>query len=102
MIKVNFKKSNGNTYEVVIKGHANYAEMGQDIVCSAVSTMAITTVNAILSLEETIDASEKSGYLVIRTLKDTDVNQKLLSNLERMLTELSEEYPQNIEIRNED
>ena len=102
MIKVNIKKSNGNIYEVVIKGHADYADMGQDIVCSAVSTMAITTVNAILSLESTIDTSEKSGLLVIRTLKDTEITQKLLNNLERMLKELSEQYPKNIEIRNED
>ncbi len=102
MIKVQFKKSNGNIYEIVIKGHANYADMGSDIVCSAVSTMAITTANAILSIEDTIDANVKSGLLVIRTLKDTDVNQKLLSNMERMLNELHEQYPKNIEIRNED
>ncbi len=102
MIKISFKKNNNKTYEVVIKGHAGYAEKGYDIVCSAVSTMAITTVNAILSLEETIDFSEKSGLLVIRTVKDTDVNQKLLSNMERMLNELRDQYPENIEIRNED
>jgi uncharacterized protein YsxB (DUF464 family) len=102
MIKVSFKNSNNKIYEVEIKGHANYADYGKDIVCSAVSTMAITTVNAILSLEETIDASEKSGLLVIRTLKDTEVNQKLLSNMKRMLEELKSQYPENIEIRNED
>ena len=102
MIKIKIKRSEDIIKEVLITGHANYADYGKDIVFSAVSTMAITTVNAILSLEETIDASEKSGLLVIRTLKDTEVNQKLLSNMKRMLEELKSQYPKNIEIRNED
>ena len=102
MIKVKIKKVNDKIYELVIKGHANYDEAGKDIVCAAVSKMAITTVNACLSLEETITYEENSGLLIIRTLKDTDINQKLLRNLEDMLKELTNQYPKNIEIRNED
>lgn len=101
MIKVNVKSKNEKVYEIVIKGHAGYDELGRDIVCAAVSTMAITTINNIISLEETIDYEEKSGLLKIRVLKDTDVNGKLLCNLVRMLNELSLQYPKNIEIRNE-
>lgn len=103
MIKVNVKYNNNKVYELVIKGHAGYDVHGKDIVCAAVSTMAITTVNNIIALDnDSIDYEEKSGLLIIRIKRDTEVNNKLLDNLVRMLTELKGQYPKNIEIRNED
>ena len=102
MIKVNVKRKNKIVYEIVIKGHANYDVAGKDIVCAAVSSMAITTINAILCLDESIDYEDNSGFIKIRVEEDTDINQKLLNNLIRMLSELESQYPKNIEIRNED
>ena len=101
MIKVNIRKKDNKVYEIVIKGHANYDDYGKDIVCSAVSTMAITTVNNIICLEDSISYEEDSGLLVIRVLEDTDINQKILNNFIRMINELKMQYPKNIEIRNE-
>ena len=75
---------------------------GKDIVCAAVSSMAITTVNGIISLDESVDYEENNGFLKIRVLKDTDINNKLLDNLVNLLSELVMQYPENIEIRNED
>ena len=103
MIKVNVKYNNNNVYELVIKGHAGYDEHGKDIVCAAVSSMAITVINNIIALDnDSIAYEEKSGLLIIRVKRDTEVNNKLLDNLVRMLTELKDQYPKNIEIRNED
>ncbi len=102
MIKVNVKYNNEKVYELVIKGHAGYDVHGKDIVCAAVSSMAITTVNNIIALDESVDYEENSGLLIIRVKRDTEVNNKLLNNLVRMLTELQTQYPKNIEIRNED
>ena len=101
MIKVNVKYNNNKVYELVIKGHAGYDVHGKDIVCAAVSSMAITTINNIIALDDSIDYEENSGLLIIRVKRDTEVNNKLLDNLVRMLTELKEQYPKNIEIRNE-
>ena len=102
MIKVNVKRQNNKVYEIVIKGHAGYDDAGKDIVCAAVSSMAICTVNGIIRLDDSIDYEENSGLLIIRVKRDTEVNNKLLDNLVRMLTELKSQYPKNIEIRNED
>lgn len=102
MIKVNVKKNNGIINELVIKGHAGYDVHGKDIVCAAVSSMAITTINNIITLDDSIYYEENSGLLKIRVEKDTEINQKLLNNLIRMLEELIMQYPKNIEIRNED
>lgn len=102
MIKVIVKNINDKINELVIKGHAGYDVIGKDIVCAAVSGMAITTVNNIIVLDDSIYYEENSGLLKIRVKNDTDINQKLLGNLIRMLSELESQYPKNIEIRNED
>lgn len=102
MIKVLTEKENNRIKRVLIKGHANYDKYGQDIVCAAVSAMTITTVNAIASLEETIKYTSKEGYVEIIVTKMTDVNETLLNNLLIELEELKNQYPKNIEIRNEE
>ena len=102
MIKVNVKKNNDIINELVIKGHAGYDVHGKDIVCAAVSSMAITIVKNIIALDDSVCYEENSGLLIIRIKEDTEVNQKLLNNLVRMYTELETQYPKNIEIRNED
>ena len=102
MIKVLVKRNNKQIKEIIISGHAMYDTLGKDIVCAAVSSIAITTINAILSLEDTISYKEDEGLLKINMIKDTEINEKLISNLLRMLNELSNQYPKNIEIRNED
>lgn len=102
MIKVLVKKNNKQIEEIIISGHALYDALGKDIVCAAVSSITITTINAILSLEDTISYEEDEGLLKIKIIKDTEINNKLLNNMLRMLNELSCQYPKNIEIRNED
>ena len=78
-----------------IKGHAGYAESGKDIICSAVSTLSVTTVNAI---ETFTDASfdgemDESGSIHFRITSDLDdKSQLLLSTLALGLTDISNEY----------
>ena len=52
-------------------------------------------------LDDSIDYVENAGLLRISIKKETEINQKLLSNTIRMLEELKSQYPKNIEIRNE-
>ena len=47
MINITVKKRNGSYLDFLSKGHAGYAEEGQDIVCAAVSALIITTVNSL-------------------------------------------------------
>ena len=47
MIKININKD-----EITIKGHSGYGVEGADIVCASVSSISITTVNALLSIDE--------------------------------------------------
>ena len=57
--------SQGKIIGYELKGHAGYDERGYDIICAAVSILAINTCNSIESLTDdkfTVDTDE-SGYL---------------------------------------
>ena len=88
-----------NKDEIVISGHANYEDYGKDIVCASISTIAITTINAIIEFDNTsIDVEEKDGYLKINILKHTKEVDTLISNMNKLFSELELKYPKNIKI----
>ena len=94
MIKIKLSKD-----YIEVKGHANYSEYGKDIVCASVSSMVITTVNAIIRIDkDSINYTDNDG-VIINVLKHTEVIDKLLLNLEELLLDLEKQYPKYIEIR---
>lgn len=87
---------------IVIKGHAEFEEYGKDIVCSSVSSIVTTTVNAILTLNnKTIKYKVGEGLVKIDLTSKDETTQKLLGNMLRMLEELSNDYPKNIKVERE-
>ena len=88
-----------NNDKIIIKGHANYADYGKDIVCASVSSIVITTVNGILEIDrEAITYVEEKDILTIEIIKKEEVIIKLINNMMNLLTELSDNYPKNIKI----
>lgn len=48
MISVSFEReADGSIRKVIVAGHSGYAEEGQDIVCSGISILTITVMNAL-------------------------------------------------------
>lgn len=85
---------------IKIKGHAGYAEEGFDIVCASVSSIAITTVNAIVRLDDkAIIYSEEDGLLEIEILKYNETINILIENMVSMFKELEKQYKSYIKIR---
>ena len=102
MIKINV-----NENEVMISGHSDYEEYGKDIVCSAVSSIFITTVNAILRFNKSSiryerkedikkDDNDYSKIIIIKHNKTVDL---LIDNMVDMFKELSFKYPNDIKIK---
>ena len=99
MIKVNVYYENNKMFRVSLKGHALYDEYGKDIVCAAVSSIATTTVNAIITLDNKACYYDTTdGILNITIKKDSEIAIKLITNMLNMLKELEETYPKNIKI----
>ena len=103
MIKVQLSVKDNNIKKINIKGHAGYDDYGKDIVCSSVSSITITTINAILMFDKNyISYNEKKDNFEIVINENNDITNKLIQNMINMLTELSQDYPKNIKIEEED
>ena len=95
MVKISIKDN-----EITIKGHSGYSSEGSDIVCASISSICITTVNALLSIDEDcISYKESDGYLNIKINKHNETIDKLINNMINLLKELEKNYKKYIEIR---
>ncbi len=81
-----------------LKGHAGYDEIGYDIVCSAVSILAINTCNSIERFTDdtlTIETDE-SGYLKLIVEEPSDDSILLLNSfclgIEGIIAQYGEEF----------
>lgn len=98
MIKVKIKGKEV-IEQITVKGHSGYGESGKDIVCASVSSMVITSVNAMVRIDsEAINFDETNGVM-INILKHDEIIDKLVLNLIELLEELKKKYPKYIEIR---
>ena len=78
-----------------------YADYGKDIVCASFSTMIITTINAILEIDENAISYTDTNNLEIINIKKDNITNKLLNNLVNMIYELKNNYDKNINIKEE-
>ena len=85
---------------IQISGHANYDEYGLDIVCSAISTSIIMTLNQIelFGLSKCIKYDLKEGYFQLNIIESNDTLEKILNNLTYTVENISKQYPKNVKI----
>ena len=99
MIKIKINRENEVIKYIKISGHSGYKERGSDIVCASVSSIAITTVNALISIDEDcLLYTEGEGLLEIAILKHSDIIDKLLNNMIDLFDSLSNDYSEYIKI----
>lgn len=102
MIKINIKRQDNNIKEVIVIGHAKYDKYGKDIVCAAVSSTVITSINVIEKINENaIKYSKIKDELIIQILNNDDIVLKIIDNMIAMLYEIKEDYPKYIKINEE-
>jgi uncharacterized protein YsxB (DUF464 family) len=69
-------------------------------VCASVCCIAITTVNALISIdEECVVYSEAEGLLEIGIIKHDEIVDKLIMNMINLLQNLSEDYKEYVKIK---
>lgn len=97
MIKVDVKKD-----QVIITGHAGYDEFGKDIVCASVTSIATTTINAIVRIDSSaIEFKADEGFIKIDILKHDNLIDILILNMIELLKELEKDYKKFIKINEE-
>ena len=99
MVKVNVKHKENKVISLTMKGHADFAKEGQDLVCAGASSIVVGMMNALGEMApETCDFLMKKGHVEILVKKVCDHNQILLEALIYQLKTLQETYSQYITI----
>lgn len=96
MIKVKLLKENNILKEIFMTGHANFDSYGKDIVCASASSIVITTINAIETLDKEAIKYDDNKGVHIKVIKNNDITNKLLDNMINLLEELESDYPKTI------
>lgn len=100
MIRVTLLKKADAYIGFECKGHAGYAEAGSDIVCAAVSTLAITCVNALESVAGIKPEAEMKDGLMRASLPENAGHdaQVIFGVLHQGLRDIADEYPRYLQL----
>lgn len=95
MIQVTIKSS-----EIEIVGHAEYAPIGQDIVCASVSVLVQNFIQSMETLtNDTITYDMKPGAVHIHLKANlSDVAQVLKDSFILGVQSIADEYPSNVQM----
>ena len=100
MITITIRKEKDKVVAFSVTGHAEYADEGQDIVCSAVSALTINTVNSIEQLtSDRICTAQSDGELHAEMLGTVSPEAHLLlQSMYLGLQSVAEQYPGHVKI----
>ena len=78
-----YQDSDGVVTGFETRGHAGYAERGEDIICAAISALVINTVNSVEEFTEdafTVDTDSESGRIIFKLETKPSKETALLLN----------------------
>ena len=102
MIQIKIARDESGISLISMHGHADYAQYGKDIVCSAASTIIIGGINAIAKLgfisfiSYNVDAGDVE--LRINNTKNAEL-QIILETLVIQFKSIEESYPKYIQVQ---
>ena len=96
MVSVIISKQGTEYKQVSLDGHAGDVEAGQNVVCAAVSMLAINSFNSIEQFTDDafeVEASEDGGHLIMTfPEKLSDKSQLLLDSMLLGLDQIQKQY----------
>ena len=104
MTKCEFFTEGDRITGFTVSGHSGYAENGQDIVCAAISavvTMAEATINDVCGAKAKVRVKEEDARITLTlpaSCDEEDTVQAVLAGMLVTLCNLSDDYPDYIEV----
>ena len=101
MIKIVIKRdvSSQKIISIEVKGHANSAEYGKDLICAAVSTVMTGGMNALKDKE--YDFKLEEGHIYVKALDiPSDYDSVVLKTMEVQLMTIEESNHKYVQIEN--
>ncbi len=84
-----------------VSGHSDYAESGSDIVCAAVSSMLMLTLNTVterLGCKADIQADNDGATVNAKVFDYTPAAEGIIKQFAREVWEISQSYPENVTV----
>ena len=98
MVKVKIESSNEVITRIVISGHAGYDEKGKDLVCAAVSSIAVGTLNALDELTKDCELILTDDQVTIIVKKNEHDSQMIIQTLIIQIKTLQASHPNYLKI----
>ncbi len=103
MIRAEFSVTEQSIRAFTIEGHAGLADKGNDVLCAAVSAMALLTVNTLKEVfGARFDLTDRDGFLsfVLTGFPDGqgEAVNGVLRGLLLQLTDLRDQYPDHLSV----
>jgi len=96
MTKISIVKSHGRYKGFECIGHSGYGEAGEDIVCAAISTLTINTINSIEQFTEdafSLEADDNIGSIKMYFNEiPSDKSDLLMKSMELGLNAIADQY----------
>ncbi len=101
------KDRDGRIVNIMVKGHSDFGEYGQDIVCAAVSVYLTNTINTLTELvkvEDNLEYEIGQGHFILNVdysnMDDMEINNTtlILESLKLALTSVEDSHGQYIKI----
>ena len=102
MVKVEIVYEGKDFSSLKVKGHADSAPYGQDVVCGAVSVVCFGALNALSNIDEDFEyeVDDKGGYIYLHAKgKVSDHDQIVLETLILQLKTIEVSYGTSITIK---
>ena len=100
MIRIDVKLHQGLIQELLVRGHAGYAESGKDLVCAGVSCIMYGTYNALVELsKDGFSYKLNEGYFKIDTDKTDTITQTVLKTALVQLETMHTSYADYIKMK---
>ena len=108
MIRIEIQRQKNKITYFEIKGHAEFSEYGEDVICAAVSSVGQMTVNGLietLKLDDRLQYEEKEGYIVCdldkSNLTDDEIekSQILILSMYSYLKEVAKSYSNFVKLK---
>lgn len=98
MISINVKFMDGNVKSLTVSGHANYDDVGKDIVCAGVSAVVTGGVNALDKYEKYVKCEVDNGVVSYEVLEVEHDSQIVLKTILTQLETIEEAYKKYVKI----
>ncbi|NLC54796.1 MAG: ribosomal-processing cysteine protease Prp [Erysipelothrix sp.] len=99
MISVIFNKQDDKFVSMTVTGHANFDDLGEDVVCAGVSSIIFGALNGFDELaKDNFDIVVTENLITVNVLESVCISDKLLSFVHLQLKTVEQQYSDNIGI----